>query len=76
MKTLKIIVIAIIGIVIAVSGINEIQARARFAEFNSRVESVEYIENPAVPGYYYRYHMAGDYSMNRREFVKYQDFYF
>ena len=76
MKTLKTIVIIVVAIVIAVSGVNEIQARVRFAEFNSRVESVEYIENPAVPGYNYRYHMTGDYSMNRREFVKYQDFYF
>lgn len=75
MKTLKTIVIIVVAIIIAVSGINEIQARVRFAEFNSRVESIEYIENPAVPGYY-RYHMKAGYDLGRREFVKYTDFYF
>lgn len=76
MKTLKIIVIAIIGIVIAISGINEIQARVRFAEFSSRVESIEWIEDPEVPGYERQYHMKAGYGINRKEFVKYQDFYF
>ena len=76
MKTLKIIVIAIIGIVIAVSGINEIQARARYAEFMSRVDRVEYIKDPEVPGYEWQYHMKAGYGINRRDFVRYQDFYF
>ena len=76
MKTLKTVVVIVVAIVIAISGINEIQSRVRFAEFNSRVENIEYIENPAVPGYYWRYHMKGDYNMNRRDLVKYQDFYF
>lgn len=76
MKTLKIIVAIVVATVIIISGINEVQARIRFAEFNSRIADIEYVENPAVPGYYYQYHMKAGYSVNRREFVKYQDFYF
>lgn len=76
MKTLKNVMIIVIAITIVIFGANEVQARVRKAEFDSRVESIEYIENPKVPGYYWRYNMRDGYSMNRREFVKYQDFYF
>lgn len=73
-NTVKFVVV-IIMIVVGIFAVNEIGAHARYAEFMSRVDRVEYIENPAVKDYHWRYHMKAGYGMNTREFMNYKDFY-